>query len=872
MSFSDRNSRKLTTPCNFPFGHPANGRKAAHTSPRKLEGLLTPIMQTQIMRAPAKLASGVSLSSRAYSTPFRTAYHLALLSLLILLCCSPAQATTFEEIFGFARDAANPTDSLIQAANGDFYGTTIAGGTASLGTVFKLTSTGQLVTLVSFTGTNGSYPRGTLAMDDAGNLFGTTYAGGNFNQGTIFELTTSGQLITLYHFGNGPAANPYGGLVRGTNGDFYGTTETYSSVFQISTNGTFTNLTSFFGLRGFSLDGSLFPSSDGTFYGMAGVKAFSQTGGMYFRLYPDGSLDSLFQFGGTNTHGLYSDRPYGGLSLGANGKLYGTSTSGGMSNLGTIYSLTKDGTFTQICDFTGTNGFGLLGTAGAFPFSAPTLGSDGNLYGSTVAGGQFDQGTIYRIDGSDTVSTLFSFSGTNGSQPYGRLLLASDGKLYGTTRSGGTYNSGTVFSLSTNGVLTTLVSFPAATAIQTSPYLLPTTNGEVFGATANLTNGIETLFHIGSDGSLVTIATFSSTSNGIHGPLTFASDGYFYGASPDGGPNNAGTIFKLSASGSIYLLFSFSITNGANPSGGLILGTDGYFYGTTLDGGISNRGTVFRSTTSGVVTTLACFSGTNGANPIAGLLQGLDGAFYGTTRSGGDSNCGTIFKITTNGDLTTLASFSRTNGSMPFASLIQDQEGNLYGTTTSGGNTDRDHLLGSGTIFKLTTNNTLITLFAFSGTNGSAPYASLFLGVDGSLYGTTAWGGPDGAGTVFKLAPTGELITIHSFSSATGGNPTSGLVQGSDGYLYGTAAASGSSKPFIFRIYESPVLHLNLLGSQAQLTWPSSASDFQLEYSSDLSSSMANWIAVPTAPVTNGLQVVVPESVSTTKFYRLRKP
>jgi uncharacterized repeat protein (TIGR03803 family) len=321
-------------------------------------------MQTQIMRAPSKLALGMSLGSRLRSTPFRTAYHLAL---LILLCCSPTQATTFEEIFGFARDAANPTDSLIQAANGDFYGTTIAGGTAGLGTVFKLTTTGQLITLGSFTGTNGSYPRGTLAMDDAGNLFGTTYSGGTYNRGTIFELTTSGQLITLYHFGNGPAANPYGGLVRGTNGDFFGTTETYSSVFQISTNGTFTNLTSFFGLRGFSLNGNLLPAGDGTFYGMAGVKAFSQTGGMYFRLYPDGSLDSLFQFGSTNIYGLYSDKPYGGLSLGANGKLYGTSTSGSTSNLGTVYSITKDGNLTQIRDFTGTNGFGPNGTAVAFP-------------------------------------------------------------------------------------------------------------------------------------------------------------------------------------------------------------------------------------------------------------------------------------------------------------------------------------------------------------------------------------------------------------------------------------------------------------------------------------------------------------------------
>ena len=121
-------------------------------------------------------------------------------------------------------------------------------------------------------------------------------------------------------------------------------------------------------------------------------------------------------------------------------------------------------------------------------------------------------------------------------------------------------------------------------------------------------------------------------------------------------------------------------------------GSDGYFYGTTEHGGTNDYGTVFKISTNGVLTSLYSFarSGTMMepamADPMAGLVQGSDGYFYGTTQGGGTSGYGTVFKISTNGGLTTLYSFTGANdGAYPYAALVQGSDGYFYGTTANGG-------------------------------------------------------------------------------------------------------------------------------------------------------------------------------------------
>ncbi len=189
-----------------------------------------------------------------------------------------------------------------------------------------------------------------------------------------------------------------------------------------------------------------------------------------------------------------------------------------------------------------------------------------------------------------------------------------------------------------------------------------------------------------------------------------------------------------------------------------------------------------------------------------------------------------------------------------------------------------DHFRGCvvyGTVFKMTTNGALTTLASFSGTNGSTPLGTLIQGSDGNFYGTTESGGANNLGTVFEVAPDGTLTVLHSFSQADGENPVTGLLQASDGYLYGTAWVGGpTGEGTIFKIYppdQIPSLQISLVGGQAQLSWPVSATGFMLESNPNLGTT--NWTAVTDAPATNGIQIFLSEPITgTNQFYRLRHP
>lgn len=184
-------------------------------------------------------------------------------------------------------------------------------------------------------------------------------------------------------------------------------------------------------------------------------------------------------------------------------------------------------------------------------------------------------------------------------------------------------------------------------------------------------------------------------------------------------------------------------------------------------------------------TTLVSFDGTDGAEPTYGYLaQGVDGNLYGTTLYGGGTGgsfcsvigCGTVFKVTPDGVLTTIYLFCSqpncTDGGSPQAGLIQSTDGNLYGTTYGGG---ANRL---GTVFKITPTGILTTIYSFCSqtncTDGTSPYAEVVLGIDGNFYGTTFYGGAnkdqcfDGCGTVFKLTPKGTFTTLYSFCSQAG--------------------------------------------------------------------------------------------------------
>jgi uncharacterized repeat protein (TIGR03803 family) len=288
--------------------------------------------------------------------------------------------------------------------------------------------------------------------------------------------------------------------------------------------------------------------------------------------------------------------------------------------------------------------------------------------------------------------------------------------------------------------------------------------------------------------------------------LVQATNGKLYGTAYSGGANGYGTIFSISTSGKLTVLYSFcaeaGCADGEYPQVPLVQAIGGSFYGTTLQGGANGNGTVFKITAGGRLTTLYSFCAqpncADGAAPQAGLVQATDGNFYGTTSGGGAGDAGTVFKITSRGKLTTVYSFCAqplcADGRAPQAALVQATDGNFYGTTYG-------FRFIHGTVFKVTPAGVLTTLYSFCGqpncADGRFPEGDLIQALDGNFYGTTVNGGVDGHGTVFQITPAGVLTTLHSFCSQSdcvdGEYPVAGLVQATDGNFYGTTSGGGGT-------------------------------------------------------------------------------
>jgi uncharacterized repeat protein (TIGR03803 family) len=679
--------------------------------------------------------------------------------------------------FGPYTNGANPEAGLVQGLDGYFYGTTENGGTnGDYGTVFRLSASGALFSLHSFSrGNDGASPNGLVQGRD-GDFYGTTEIGGSDGDyGTIFRISASGALTSLYSFSGGnDGANPEAGLVQGSDGYFYGTTENggsnggYGTIFKISASGALTSLYSFSGGNdGANPEAGLVQGSDGYFYGTAADGGSNGGYGTVFRISASGGLTSLYSFSGGNDGANPN-----GLVQGSDGYFYGTTGSGGTNgNYGTAFKISASGALTSFYSFTG-------GLDGQNPQSV-TLGNDGNFYGTTFgyAGSPTNGGGIFKITADGTFTTLYSFSAGNNSTGLASLAQGPDGSFYGTARLGGTSSNGTVFKIDAHGVFTSLYSFMGSNdGGYPQAGLTPGADGYLYGTTASGANDFGTVFKISADGALTSLHSFvGNEGSGGHARLVQGADGYFYGTTPFGGTSSNGTVFKISPSGTLTTMYSFSGGNdGGFPETGLVQGADGSFYGTTYMGGTVDAGTVFKISASGTLATLYSFNdGEDGACPEAELVQGSDGYFYGTTASRGTSNYGTIFKISTNGAFTSLYSFTggKDGGFPAFSGLVQGSGGFLYGTTsdvTPNNPLGLGYSLGGGTIFRININGEFTTVYSFtSGNDGEFPQASLVEGRDGRFYGTTSsWYGFGGHGNIFRLTivPEFQAVTLTNSS------------------------------------------------------------------------------------------------------------
>jgi uncharacterized repeat protein (TIGR03803 family) len=469
----------------------------------------------------------------------RSARHALRFFLLVLVCVSaaiPSIAQSFSSVAFFnLSDGYEPEQPLIVGSDGNFYGTASFGGDLSCnsgygcGLIFKMDGSGNVTVLHSFSGADGEAPYALVQAAD-GNFYGTTPCrldggapsqptrpprsrtlstpGGVFycnGPGSFFQLSPSGVLTTLHVFVN-PAngLSPSGSLVQGRDGNFYGVTYAggtgtngAGTIFQVSSTGTLTPLYNFCSqpncTDGSYPFGALVQAPDGSFYGTtdAGGDAACEAPygcGTVFKITPGGTLTTLHRFSGAD-----GQSPNGGLVLTAEGTIYGATSLGGPNQncpdttCGTLFKITSTGTFTTLYNFDG-------GIDGARP-SPLMQATDGNLYGTTYWGGAIQSGAIFRITPSGTLSTLYSLCSNipgvgcaDGLAPSAGLVQGPDGLLYGTTSLGGFksgtagcygYGCGSVFSVSPNSKASQFVPITPCRIMDTRLFNSPIQGGTV---------------------------------------------------------------------------------------------------------------------------------------------------------------------------------------------------------------------------------------------------------------------------------------------------------------------------------------------------------------------------------------------------------
>lgn len=357
------------------------------------------------------------------------------------------------------------------------------------------------------------------------------------------------QITPLYLFDPGETT-PTSGVIQGFDGRLYGTTR--REIFYL---GGAEAVLYFFGSQpgcsdGIGVFGGVIQASDGNFYGTTSQGGTDGCGGLgcgtVFTATPGGTVTTLYRFGG----GLDGATPVAGVVQGSDGNFYGTTVAGGTNGGGTVFKITSNGTLTVLYSFCAKANC----SDGASPQGALVQGKDGNFYGTTNAGGSGNLGTVFKITSAGKLTTLHRFVGADGASPFAGVIQAKDGKFYGTTSAGGTYGLGAIFRITGAGKLATLYSFCG----QGLPFCLDGANP--FGGLVQSVQG----------------TLFGTTVNG--------------GTTANRKPG-AGTVFGYApVSSSLMMEYTFGSVagDGMNPSATLEEGTNGNLYGTTVACGLGS--------------------------------------------------------------------------------------------------------------------------------------------------------------------------------------------------------------------------------------------------------------------------------------------
>ncbi len=558
----------------------------------------------------------------------------------------------FKTLYSFSGggDGGSPQADLVLSGS-TLYGTA-SQGASGYGTLFSFnTSSNSFHTLHAFTGgSDGGVPLAGLTLSGS-TLYGTASEGGS-GYGTLFSFNTSSSAFTsLYVFSGGfDGGVPFGGLVL-SSGVLYGTTGEngggYGTVFSFNPSSRVLNTLHSFDYADGSSPVATLTLSGSTLYGVTTAGgAFDY--GTLFKIGTNGSsFATVYNFPFvTFTDG---STPRAGLVRSGN-MLYGTTTTGGDFGQGAVYAVSLNGeVYRTLYSFTG-------GTDGATPSCRLVL-SGNTLYGTAAVGGMAPgYGTVFKVntDGSG-FGILHTFKGTDGSDPFAGLTL-SGSTLYGTTTAGGKYQQGTIFKVGTNGSGFSVMYHFTGGADGGQPFSELLLSGSTLYGTASVGGNSDsdgTIFKITTGGSFTALYPLNDSAGDGLGPIgsLALSGSTLYGVTSDGGSGDNGTVYSFNTSSKAFtVLHAFTDdannnNDGAVPEAGLVL-SGSTLYGTTITGGFSEEGTVFSISTNGqAFQTLWAFTGGSDENTPQGELLVFNGVVYGTTTGQGTGG-GTVFSLT----------------------------------------------------------------------------------------------------------------------------------------------------------------------------------------------------------------------------------
>lgn len=733
--------------------------------------------------------------------------------------------------FNAGTDGSGPQGaSLLLGLDGALYGVTNNNGPAvnAAGTVFKIDPGNNSFTVLeafSSSGTSGSTPFAALVQAADGTLYGTTSQDGQYHLGTVFKIQPDGsQFSAIYAFNNGDSegSNCLTDLVLGNDGQLYGTANfggfaNQGVVFKINRDGSgYTVLHNFIvgGTDG-GYPSKLIQAADGCFYGTASAGGV-HSNGIIFKVDANGNYTIVHSFNGLAGEGVGPGLC--GVIQGSDSALYGTTTYGGASGVGTIYTVSTDGTRFAVMHSFGSGGDGY------YPYATLIQGSDSVLYGTTFFGGASYFGTVFSIhrDGSG-YQILHNFSTSDGN-PYAPVLQANNDVLYGTTSSGGSDDYGTIYKLNTDG------------------------------------------------SAFVTLHSFDSTAGRYPYYGSLVQCGAIYGITSNGGPDDAGTVFGINTDGTAFAtVVNFVYKHagsGFYPNGGMVKSADGILYGLTSKGGANGFGAFyaisgltqldhFTVTLNATETNGVAFTGTNNLtaensfglaipfdasddpvqvsinSPLSGILSGLGSTQENLLDRSTDFNAGGVADLTAQG--MTYAGIAGT-GTFTVTSIVSRK------VVTSGAVTIRslkDQTITFGTISDLTYGASSIALTATSDSglpvsytviagpatvngntlaiNGAGPVT-----VEANQPGNVFFNAATSVDRTFMVNPTPLSITADDATRVFGAaNPIftatfSGFVNGESpadltGTLVSTTSATAASPVSTYAITASGLSSANYL-------------------------------------------------------------